>query len=87
MELKIDKIKRKFNEWTYNLWDKIGETNKWHVLRMSRIKRTIKIRKQKNLQNIKRKQKSRLANTKLLNKSKNLIANSKKKEQKNDGKK
>ena len=45
MEL-INKIKKRFNDWTYNLWLKIGNEHKWHHLRMQTIKE--KIQQSKN---------------------------------------
>ena len=43
MELKINKIKDRFNKWAYNLWDKIGIKNNWYNKRIGIIKENARL--------------------------------------------
>ena len=70
MEL-ISNIKKRFNDWAYNLWLKIGNEHKWHHLRMQTIKEKIQQSKNKTKharpikrQNIEEQMKAKLSNRK-----------------------
>ena len=77
MEL-IDKIKDRFNEWAYNLWDKIGIKNNWYNKRIKIMKEKAKLTIPKKRPTINH---SLLHNAKLKNK-KNRLKRNKKNEQK-----
>ena len=54
MEL-INNIKRRFHDWTYNLWFKIGKKYKWHTRRMMLQSKARKQAQKYNKQNKQRK--------------------------------
>ena len=69
MEL-ISNIKKRFNDWAYNLLIKIGNKHNWHHLRMQIIKEKTQQSKNKirRVRPIERQNKINQIKTKLLNK-------------------